>query len=161
VLVDSAGTHGYHVGEPPDERAQQHAARRGYDLRGLRARQVCARDFERFDLLLAMDEENLDDLRAIAPHGHEHRARLFLEWCEGVDSLIVPDPYYGGREHFDQVIDLAEQGVRSLFRKIEAGGLAPVAGAVAGAIRGREISRGGGRSRPSIRRAAPRPACRG
>jgi protein-tyrosine phosphatase len=134
---DSAGTAGYHIGEPPDARAIRHARSRGYDISGLRARQVQREDFHRFDLLLAMDEENLDDLRAIAPHGHEHRARLFLEWCEGVDSLIVPDPYYGGREHFEQVIDLAERGVRSLFRKIEAGGLAPVAGAVAGAIRGR------------------------
>lgn len=133
LSFDSAGIAGYHVGEPPDPRAIRHARARGYDISDLRARKVEREDFRRFDLLLAMDEENLEDLRAIAPHGHQYRARLFLEGCDQVDSPIVPDPYYGGREHFEQVIDLAERGVRSLFRKIEAGELA--AAALAAAVR--------------------------
>lgn len=134
---DSAGTAGYHIGEPPDARAIRHARARGYDISGLRARQVQREDFCRFDLLLAMDEENLDNLRAIAPGGLEQRARLFLEWCEEVDSPIVPDPYYGGAEHFDHVLDLAELGVRSLIRKIEAGELSPRAAVAGGMRRGR------------------------
>lgn len=114
LSFDSAGTAGYHIGDPPDARSQQAARARGYDLSALRARQLDADDFRRFDLLLAMDEDNLRDMRAIAPHGLESRARLFLEWLPGA-GRSVPDPYYGGPEGFQTVLDLAEHGSRALF----------------------------------------------
>ncbi len=110
---DSAGTAGYHIGDAPDARSQRHALARGYDISGLRARQLSAGDFRRFDLLLAMDEDNLADMRALAPHGYAERARLFLSSSDG--ARAVPDPYYGGPDGFEAVLDLAEHGSRSLF----------------------------------------------
>ncbi|PPE69180.1 low molecular weight phosphotyrosine protein phosphatase [Caldimonas thermodepolymerans] len=115
VLVDSAGTHDYHVGEPPDERAQQHAARRGYDLRGLRARQVCARDFERFDLLLAMDWANLAVLEAACPPEHRHKLRRLMEFATRHRHDVVPDPYYGGPQGFETVLDYLEDACAGLL----------------------------------------------
>ncbi len=107
--VDSAGTHGYHVGEPPDERAQRHAARRGYDLSALRARRIERADFEAFDLILAMDRGHLRILERLCPPGHRGKLRLFLEDRE------VPDPYYEGPEGFERVLDLVESGARGLL----------------------------------------------
>jgi protein-tyrosine phosphatase len=102
--VDSAGTAGYHVGEPPDPRTQQAAARRGYNLTALRARVVEPEDFERFDLILGMDEENLRVLRRRAPtHSPESGSR------------DVPDPYYGGPNGFEEVLDLVEAATRGLL----------------------------------------------
>ena len=108
LQFDSAGTAGYHIGAAPDPRSMRAAAARGYDISALRARQLHAQDFHRFDLLLAMDVTNLADLRALAPHGLQDRARLFVP--QG-----VPDPYYGDAEGFETVLDLAEHGSRALF----------------------------------------------
>src|SRR5579863_8582892 len=96
VDADSAGTAGYHVGAPPDARSQQAARRRGYDLSALRARLVAPGDFERFDLILAMDRENLSVLRRRAPREFHDRIRLFLEFAPQAGTAEVPDPYYGG-----------------------------------------------------------------
>jgi len=113
--VDSAGTAGYHVGQPPDPRTRAAAARRGYDLSTLRARSVEPADFERFDLILAMDRENLTVLRRRAPaHAHE-RLRLFLEFAPEAASEEVPDPYYGGPNGFEEVLDLVETATRGLL----------------------------------------------
>jgi protein-tyrosine phosphatase len=109
IAVDSAGTHDYHAGEPPDERAQQHARCRGYDLSRLRARRIETRDFEAFDLILAMDREHLRLLRRLCPAVHRGKVRLFL------DGRDVPDPYYGGPDGFEQVLDLVETGARDLL----------------------------------------------
>ena len=119
LTFDSAGTADYHRGAPPDERSTQAALARGYDIAGLRARQVQPEDFHRFDLLLAMDEENLRNLRALAPPGLAGRAQLFLSFCNEAGCVAVPDPYHGDEADFSQVLDLAETGVRSLFRTLE------------------------------------------
>lgn len=112
--VDSAGTADYHVGQPPDPRTRAAAARRGYDLSALRARTVDSADFERFDLILAMDRENLGALKRRAPsHTHE-RLRLFLEFVPDAPE-DVPDPYYGGPNGFEEVLDLVETATRGLL----------------------------------------------
>lgn len=115
---DSAGTADYHIGDPPDARSQRAALARGYDISTLRARQVDDGDFRRFDLLLAMDDDNLRDLRALAPRGYADRAQLFLAYCTEVGCSAVPDPYYGDGKGFETVLDLAEQGSRALFRAL-------------------------------------------
>jgi protein-tyrosine phosphatase len=112
---DSAGTHGYHAGDPPDERSIQAARRRGIDMSGLRARQVEAVDFERFDLVLAMDESVYGRLAGIAPEGRSGRLRLFLEFAPELGLRDVPDPYYGGPAGFEEVLDLVEAGARGLI----------------------------------------------
>jgi protein-tyrosine phosphatase len=112
IHVESRGTHDYHVGEPPDERAQNHALRRGYDLSEQRARHVSAEDYREFDLIVAMDRGHLRMLeRACSP---EHRGKLRL-FVPGRD---VPDPYYGGPEEFEQVLDLVEAACRDLLQEI-------------------------------------------
>jgi protein-tyrosine phosphatase len=121
--VDSAGTGDYHIGDPPDPRAIAAGARRGYDLSKLRARQVTPGDFSRFDLLLAMDQQNLVNLRAIAPPARAERAQLFLSFHPEAGLLEVPDPYFGGPEGFEQVLDLAESGSRALLAAIAGGRL--------------------------------------
>ena len=114
--VDSAGTAGYHIGEPPDPRTRAAAARRGYDLSTLRARVVEPGDFERFDLILAMDRENLRVLRRRAPAGAHERLRLFLEFAPQAHAAEdVPDPYYGGANGFEEVLDLVEAAARGLL----------------------------------------------
>jgi len=113
--LDSAGTAGYHVGEPPDARTRTAAARRGYDLGRLRARVVEPADFERFDLILAMDQENLRTLRRRAPDAARERLRLFLEFAPQSDVREVPDPYYGGPNGFEEVLDLVEEAARGLL----------------------------------------------
>ncbi len=115
LAFDSAGTAGYHIADAPDPRSQRHALARGYDISSLRARQLTVEDFRRFDLLLAMDEENLDAMRALAPRAHAQRARLFLSYLPGRSHQVVPDPYYGGPAGFETVLDLAEHGSRALF----------------------------------------------
>jgi protein-tyrosine phosphatase len=120
LQFDSAGTAGYHIGDAPDARSVHAAAVRGYDIKGLRARQLQADDFQRFDLLLAMDEDNLRDMRAVAPHGLGDRAQLFLSYAPALVRRAVPDPYYGGAEGFEAVLDLAEHGSRALFVAIPA-----------------------------------------
>jgi protein-tyrosine phosphatase len=113
--VDSAGTHGYHRGDPPDERAIEAARRRGFDLSMLRARVIEAADFERFDLVLAMDTAVHDRLRGIAPRVHAGRVKLFLEFAPALGRRDVPDPYYGGAAGFEEVLDLVEEGARGLL----------------------------------------------
>lgn len=119
VSFDSAGTAGYHIGEAPDPRSQRHARARGYDISHLRARQLEAADFSRFDLLLAMDADNLAAMRRIAPSDLAGRARMFLHDGPAEMGRPVPDPYYGGPADFEIVIDLAEQGARELFKSLE------------------------------------------
>lgn len=120
--LDSAGTAAYHLGEPPDARSRAAGRRRGYDLDRHRGRQVEAVDFERFDLLLAMDAANLAALRMLAPPGLESRARLFLDFAPEVPVREVPDPYDGGPEAFEAVLDLAEHGARGLIEHLQASG---------------------------------------
>lgn len=109
VEVDSAGTEGYHIGEPPDPRSIQHAQRRGYDLTQLRARQLADEDFARFDVILAADELNLRTIRRRCPAEHQAKLVLFL----GTEPL--PDPYYGEAEGFEKVLDLVEKRVDFLL----------------------------------------------
>ena len=119
VVVDSAGTAGWHHGDPPDRRSQHEAKRRGVDLSGLRGRQVAAHDFERFDLLLAMDGENQRELLALAPDDAARgKVRLLREFDpEAVASgdIEVPDPYYGGPDGFADVYDAIERACRGLL----------------------------------------------
>jgi len=111
--IESAGLGDWHVGQPPDERSQHHARKRGYDLSAQRARQVTARDFERFDMILAMDRGHLRALQKLAPARHHARIRLFVE---GRD---VPDPYSGGPEGFEHVLDLVEARCRALLEELK------------------------------------------
>jgi protein-tyrosine phosphatase len=115
IEVDSAGTAAYHVGSAPDPRTRAAGARRGYDLERLRARVIESSDFERFDLILAMDEENLRVLRRRAPAPTHERLRLFLEFHPQPDVREVPDPYYGGPNGFEEVLDLTEAAARGLL----------------------------------------------
>jgi protein-tyrosine phosphatase len=116
--IDSAGTAGYHVGELPDQRTRQAAARRGYDMSALRARVVEADDFEHFDLILAMDRENLRALERRAPAHARERIRLFLEFAPEAGIGEVPDPYYGGPNGFEDVLDLIEAASRGLLEHL-------------------------------------------
>jgi protein-tyrosine phosphatase len=113
LRIASAGIGDWHVGSAPDERAQHHAKGRGYDLSALRARQVGANDFAEFDLILAMDRGHLRALERMAPREQRHKVRLFVA---GQD---VPDPYYGGPEGFEQVLDLVEAACRDLLRELK------------------------------------------
>jgi low molecular weight protein-tyrosine phosphatase len=114
IQVESRGTHDYHVGEPPDERAQRHARKRGYDLSAQRARHIGRSDFEEFDLVVAMDRGHLRVLQRLCPPQHARKLRLFLQEDD------VPDPYYGGPEEFERVLDLVEAACRSLLSEIRA-----------------------------------------
>lgn len=122
VELDSAGTHGYHEGEPPDPRARKVAASRGYDLSALRARRVQAQDFSRFDLVLAMDRQNLAALCRVCPTEHLPKLGLFLGYADGLALDEVPDPYYGGVEGFEKVLDLCENAGRGLLESIAEAG---------------------------------------
>lgn len=116
--LDSAGTAAWHTGKPPDPRGQAALASRGMDISGLRARQVRAPDFTEFDLILAMDTANLSELKALAPQQCAHKVRLFLEDAEQGGLSEVPDPYYGGDEGFEDVLDLIEAGSKALLAKL-------------------------------------------
>jgi len=118
IEIDSAGTAGYHIGEPPDARSQEAARRRGYDLSALRARIVAAEDFEQFDFILAMDRENLDELQRRAPVSARERIRLFLEFAADGGVEEVPDPYYGGPNGFEEVLDLVEAASRGFLQHL-------------------------------------------
>jgi len=119
--IDSAGTADYHVGAPPDLRSQRAALRRGIDISGLRARQVTAADFDRFDLILAMDQENLRELQALKPHGSHALVKLFLEYAPQTRVRGVPDPYYGGDSDFEHVLDLTTAASRGLLAALKEG----------------------------------------
>ena len=118
IASDSAGTHDYHVGEPPDPRAQRAAGRRGYDLSRLRGRQVNRADFLEFDYLLAMDESNLRVLERQCPAQHAHKLKLLMEFSTGPAPREVPDPYYGGEQGFERVLDMVEQAAQGLLRHL-------------------------------------------
>ena len=113
LRIASAGIGDWHVGSAPDRRAQHHAKGRGYDMSALRARQVRPSDFAEFDLILAMDGGHLQALQRMAPPGQRHKVRLFIA---GRD---VPDPYYGGPEGFEQVLDLVEAACRDLLQELK------------------------------------------
>ena len=119
IEVDSAGTHAYHVGDAPDPRAQKAALRRGIDISHRRARKVALADFERFDWLIAMDRGNFELLRELCPEPYLERVKLFLEFAPSLEREDVPDPYYGGANGFEQVLDLAEEAARGLLDFLE------------------------------------------
>lgn len=116
--IDSAGTHGYRIGDPPDARAQRHAAKRGYSLGALRARQVSPADFARFDYLLAMDENYLSLLVRDCPQVHVAKLALLMRYGMSGEAIAVPDPYYGGAQGFELVLDIAEDAAQGLLRHI-------------------------------------------
>ncbi|MDO3387147.1 low molecular weight protein-tyrosine-phosphatase [Gilvimarinus sp. SDUM040013] len=118
IATDSAGTGGWHVGNPPDKRAIKAAAERGIDISVLRARQVQGRDFEKFDYVLAMDQSNLADLKRLRPGDYTGQLNLFLDYADNVGESEVPDPYYGGDEGFEHVLDLIEQASKGLLLDI-------------------------------------------
>ena len=118
IEIDSAGTAAYHVGSPPDSRSRQAALRRGYDMSALRARVVEAQDFRLYDLILAMDRQNFDTLRQRAPPAAHARIRLFLEFAPDSEVTDVPDPYYGGPNGFEEVLDLVEVAARGLLKHV-------------------------------------------
>ena len=118
ILIDSAGTHAYHIGKPPDERAQATAIKRGFDLSDLRARQAAAVDFETFDYVLAMDRENREILASLCPAGYEERLSLFLDYAPDLGIEEVPDPYWGGEQGFEQVFDMLEAASLGLLEEI-------------------------------------------
>jgi protein-tyrosine phosphatase len=120
ILADSAGTHAYHQGEPPDPRSQAAARARGYDLSRLRARRVTAGDFQRFDLVLAMDREHHDILVRLAPPSSAHKVRLMMCYARAAAHEEVPDPYYGGPDGFELVLDLVEAASEGLLEALRA-----------------------------------------
>lgn len=118
IEVDSAGTHAYHIGEPPDARASAAAAKRGVDLSAQKARRVSADDFAVYDYVLAMDSSNLDDLLSICPPQHQDKVQLFLSYATDLREQEVPDPYYGGATGFERVLDMVEEGAQALLAAI-------------------------------------------
>ena len=119
--VDSAGTGDYHIGAPPDLRSQRAALRRGIDISGLRARQVIEDDFVRFDLILAMDRQNLRELEAMKPANSRASLKLFLEYAPDLNLRDVPDPYYRDAGAFEEVLDLTSAASRGLLASLEDG----------------------------------------
>jgi protein-tyrosine phosphatase len=115
IEIDSAGTHAYHVGAPPDGRSQAAALRRGIDLSHLRGRRATPADFEEFEYILAMDRENLSNLQAICPSGHEDKLGLLLEYAPNRPEREVPDPYNGGEKGFERVLDMIEEASEGLL----------------------------------------------
>jgi len=117
-LVDSAGTHAYHIGEPSDPRSQQTARGRGIDLSRIRARKVASADFEYFDHILAMDSDNYHILMSTSPDEHQHKVNLFLDYATDSKEQDVPDPYYGGPNGFEHVFDLVEEASKGFYQSI-------------------------------------------
>ena len=115
IEIDSAGTHGYHIGEAPDPRSVAAAAKRGIDISNLKARRVQTQDFETFDLILAMDHGHLNHLRAMRREEHKAEVRLFLDYHAAERHRDVPDPYYGEDKDFERVLDLVEEASRGLL----------------------------------------------
>jgi len=115
ILVDSVGTHDYHIGDPPDQRTQRAAKQRGYDMSMLRGRQVEVADFSRFDYVLAMDNANMAILYRLCPQAQRDRLGLFLQYAKNHKEREVPDPYYGGVDGFERVLDMVEDGAEGLL----------------------------------------------
>lgn len=120
IEVDSAGTHGYHVGEMPDGRTQRAASARGYNLSQLRARKVARQDLDYFDLILAMDKSNLDNLQRMASPEQKEKLHLFMAYSKHFDDDEVPDPYYGLGHGFDLVLDMVEDASQGLVMELQA-----------------------------------------
>jgi len=119
IFVDSAGTHAYHVGEPPDRRAQSSALKRGYQMHELRARKVAVNDFSDFNYILAMDNENLELLQQRCPDQFSNKLELFMNYGTGLYSnQEVPDPYFGGEQGFELVLDMIEEASQGLLKHI-------------------------------------------
>ena len=118
IEIDSAGTHAYHVGNEPDRRAQDTARRRGIDLSDLVARRVETLDFERFDYVVAMDQDNFLSLSEICPSAHRNKIHLFMDFAPEMRTREVPDPYYGGDAGFERVFDLVEAASAGLLVEI-------------------------------------------
>ena len=118
-FIDSAGTHAYHIGEPPDQRSQQAAAVRGIDLSAQRARQAERADFERFQYILAMDKDNLRGLQRLAGSAPTQHVHLFMNFASRWDESEVPDPYYGGEHGFERVLDMVEDAAEGLLNHIK------------------------------------------
>ena len=121
IYIDSAGTHDYHVGDPPDERAQRAAGRRGYETDKLRARQVNEKDFEEFHYILAMDRANLAILQRECPPQYSHKLGLLMQYSKrfSAGTEEVPDPYFGGHQGFEHVLNLVEEASRGLLNRIQ------------------------------------------
>ncbi|WP_040050919.1 low molecular weight protein-tyrosine-phosphatase [Caballeronia concitans] len=120
IIIDSAGTGDWHIGQPPDERAQRAAKKRGYDLSNLRGRQVAADDFARFDLFIVMDDANASALASVCPPEHRDKIRLLMEFATIDDSRVVVDPYFGGDEGFERVLDQCEDACAGLLDSLRA-----------------------------------------
>lgn len=118
IDIDSAGTHGYHIGSPPDKRSQAVAEARGYSCKGLKCRKVESADFERFDYILAMDNSNLEDLKGMSDSSYHDKIRLLLSFSSSKHQE-VPDPYYGGKQAFELVLDLIEDACDGLLAHIK------------------------------------------
>lgn len=125
IATDSAGTHGYHIGDPPDRRSIEAAARRGVDISDLRARRVRKDDFRKFDLVLAMDGENLELLNRLCPPDAIAPPSLFLDFAPHAGARDVPDPYYGGSDGFERVLDLVDLAARGLLDHLRLTRLTP------------------------------------
>ncbi len=124
IVVDSAGTGGWHIGHPPDSRAQSTALQQGYDISHLQARVVTCDDFEKFDYILGMDNENVANLLDLKPHNYTGTVGLFLEVAgikidEKIKNLEVPDPYYGDQTYFENAIQLIDNGAIGLLSRIQ------------------------------------------
>ena len=117
LTIDSAGTHGYHIGSAPDKRSQAAGQERGYSFKGLKCRRVSDTDFETFDLILAMDQSNLENLREMSDPEHHHKIRLMLDFA-GYENEEVPDPYYGGKKGFELVLGLIEEASDGLIKSL-------------------------------------------
>lgn len=118
ITIDSVGTHDYHVGDPPDARTQRAAKQRGYDMSKLRGRQVEVADFSRFDYVLAMDNANMSILKRMCPSDKKDRLGMFLEYAQNHSGREVPDPYYGGEDGFERVLDMVEDAAGGLLMHI-------------------------------------------
>lgn len=118
LKIDSAGTIGSHAREKPDHRAQKAGVARGYSFDKIKARKVTEKDFVTFDLILAMDEQNVKDLMKVAPQEYAHKVQLFLNYAENFEDTEVPDPYYGGARGFQYVLDLVEDASDGLIKRM-------------------------------------------
>lgn len=125
VEIDSAGTASYHIGEPADERAEEAAARRGIDISAHRARQVHRKDFDTYDLIVAMDKSNLAVLQRLCPAEHWHKLKLMMSFAPEVGIDEVPDPYYGSERDFEYVLDLLEKASQGLLSWLQQQHLLP------------------------------------
>ena len=118
LTIDSAGTIGSHAREKPDHRAQKAGVARGYSFDKIKARKVTEKDFSSFDLILAMDEQNVKDLMKVAPSAYQHKVQLFLDYADNFEDHEVPDPYYGGARGFQYVLDLVEDASDGLIKRL-------------------------------------------